>query len=514
MECNARRSYCFLIVTILLMGGVSGLAALDDFGKPASSAELTRYCPPKPAAVNPPFKNFNVTCDPRWYQGESAVAADLHRGRLVGAQNDLYFGPGGCIANAKLGTFGDCGVSADVNFLPGLKPADWSRFKLTRTWGDPKNKFKQYTFLVGFDPSVAIDSNYHYYAAYGVADFMMTEPGQDDRKVHNVPNAVVVASSLDGTTWLKTNAVAYDPGPAGKAKYFHDKFWIAIDKVLFLDRLYVTWTRNDLVNGGQDIVESYSTDLGKTWNGPTIVNTKTTSRKVIGAFPVVGPDGVLFIVWDDYGNQSLNINKSVNGGANWGDPVFITPTFSDAPGGLGIDIKCNSTRSMTAMPAMAIDDLGNIFVVFASQIIPGGGGSFFVYITKSTDDGKTWTVPKRVSPTSEKNQYNPSISIDGNGLLNVAYLDRRDDPNNCLTREYLSRSLMPSDIGAFNDFQIGNAPSNFDVGNDVNMNTNGPGDYTGVASIFQVTYPYFPDLRLLDLSGGSVAGEIYTAAKP
>jgi hypothetical protein len=518
MKCHAKRPLSSLMWMLVLAAGAVRLAA-DDFGQPASSDELKSYCVVAPVAPLP-FFNFNVTCDPRWYQGESAVAADVHRTRLVGAQNDLYFGPGGCNKNAALGALGDCGVSAAVNFLAIPKPSPWSRWKLTRTWGDPNNNYQQYTFLTGFDPSTAVDSQYRYYVAYGVADLDKTLTDGDERNFKqppNVPNAVVVTSCISctgGDKWVKTNAVAYDPGPAGMAKYFHDKFWIAIDTLVNKDQIYVTWTRNDLVKGGQDIVASYSTDLGKTWNGPNIVNTNNTSRLVIGAFPAVAPDGTVYIVWDDYKFQSLYINKSQDGGKTWKDPVLITPTWSDAPGGLGIDIGCNSGRTMTAMPAMVVDKAGNIFVVFASQVIPGGGGNFHVWATKSTDGGTTWTPASRVStPKTDNHQYNPSISIDSNSLLNVSYLDRRDDPGNCLTREYLSRSLLPSDIGAFADFQIGNAPSDFDVGMIVNNNSNGPGDYTGVASISGFTFPYFPDLRLLDATGGSVAGEIYTAAK-
>lgn len=502
-------------LAFLLSAGAPALMAAEDFGKPASSDELKRYCPTKPPRpAPPPPLNYDVTCDPRWYQGESALAADVHRGRLVGAQNDLYFGNGGCKREAKLGAFGDCGVSAAVNFNPGIAPKDWSRFKLTRSWCDPKDKdCKQYVFLIGFDPSTAVDSQYRYYAAYGVADFNLGGTDEDDRKVHNVPNAVVVASSANGDKWLKTNAVAYDPGPAGKAKYFHDKFWIAIDTKFFVDRIYVTWTRNDLVANKQDIVLSYSTDLGKTWIGPKVLNTKFTTNKVIGAFPAVADDGTLYVVWDDYGSGSLYVTKSVDGGITWNDPVFVTVTSSDAPGSLGVELGCNSGRTMFASPQMAVDRTGNVFIVFASRTIPAGADNFHIYATASTDKGKTWNAPVRVS-NPDNHQYNPAISIDALNKINVAYLDRRDDPNNCFTRSYLSRSIMPSDVTAFVDFKISYYTSIFEAGKIVNMNSNGPGDYSGAASIGVVTYPYYPDMNGYDFTGGSVAGEIYTAAKP
>ena len=134
----------------------------------------------------------------------------------------------------------------------------------------------------------------------------------------------------------------------------------------------------------------------------------------------------------------------------------------------------------------------------------------------SSDGGAKWADPRFVSQggvIGGRNQYNPSISIDSAGRLNVAYLDRRDDVNDCLTREYLSRSAAASDIRAFDDIKISNAPSNFEVTKEGPGygNPNGPGDYTGVTSIDTTTFPYFPDVRVSDWTGGSVPGEIYTS---
>ena len=379
-----------LILLFLLAGGAPRLTA-DDFGKPASSPELTRFCQP---VVGQPF-NQNVTCDPRWYQGESTIAADVIRKILVGAQNDLYAALGGCNPAAKLGTFGDCGVSVAVNFRPIPLGLPWSRYKLTRTWGDPAKNYQQYTFRTGYDPSVAVDSRGRYYVVYGVSDLDLTglSPGAiekgydpDERNDHlEVPNAVVVARSDNvGFLWLKTNAVAYDPTGA---KHWDDKPWIAIDtkSTKYRDRVYVAWTRNwtrDKLGRGQDIVLAFSPNLGETWVGPNIgpaiVNTgNATSRRVIGAFPAVAPNGTVYVAWDDYGNQTLYINKSMDGGVTWESPVAIARTDSDEPGGLGIDIGCNSGRTMTAIPAMAIDNAGNIFVVYASRplVIAGGLGA-------------------------------------------------------------------------------------------------------------------------------------------
>jgi len=133
-----------------------------------------------------------------------------------------------------------------------------------------------------------------------------------------------------------------------------------------------------------------------------------------------------------------------------------------------------------------------------------------VFLTKSTDGGAHWSPPLRVSSTSTGQQYNPAISIDSGGAINVSYLDRRQDTtNNCRTNTYLSRS---TDGGAnFTDSRVTDADSSF------NGNGNGPGDYSGIASLGSSVHPYFADHRdaNISLEGGTAgAFEIYTAIKP
>ena len=129
---------------------------------------------------------------------------------------------------------------------------------------------------------------------------------------------------------------------------------------------------------------------------------------------------------------------------------------------------------------------------------------FDVFVTKSTNGGATWSTPQRLAVA--RHQYNPAITIDSNGAVNVSYLDRRDDSNNCLTNTYLSRFSFG---GTPTDYKISDAASNF------NGNANGPGDYTGITrSLVGTTVnPYFADHRNSDSGGNGGGFEIYTATQ-
>jgi hypothetical protein len=149
---------------------------------------------------------------------------------------------------------------------------------------------------------------------------------------------------------------------------------------------------------------------------------------------------------------------------------------------------------------MAIDAGGNIYVTFVKNVAKGNKLDLDPFITKSSDGGATWSPPVRVSATSAGQQYNPAIAIDALGRINVSYLDRRDDPNNCRTNTYLSRS---TDGGVtFTDYRVTDVDSDFDG------NPNGPGDYSGLATLDSVAFPFFTDHRDANATNDNTAGFI------
>lgn len=434
--------------------------------------------------------NFDATCATDSYQGEPMLAADGTAGRLIGAENDIY--PGQCKAKAQPGAFGDCGLSATVS----TNGQAWTRFKLTRNWGG-------HNYLIAYDPSVAVDSQGRYLVAYGVSD-----------GGSNSANGLVVVSSNDGgASWTKTNPVALNSSGGN----FEDKMWIAADAnsgSAFKDRLYVAWDRNTTSSFGitnQILMVSSSSDQDKTWSTPKKINDGTSvAERVIYAFPALALNGTVHVLWHDYAQNRIFIDKSTDGEANWGTDVAVASV------NIGfVDIGCNGGRSMAPAPQMAIapnpsSSAGyDIYVVFANNVTSGSSVNLDVYLTKSTDGGASWSASVRVSSTSAGHQYNPAISADSLGTINVSYLDRRDDANNCRTHTYLSRS---TDGGSnFTDTRVTDADSSFDG------NPNGPGDYSGIASLGNKTYPCFSDHRAANVSlqtGTAGAFEIYSAVQP
>jgi hypothetical protein len=461
-------------------GGAKGGGGGADFGQNAA-VSMVPDCFPNS------LDNFDVACAEASYQGEPMLAADVPLGRLIGASNDIY--PGKCGVGASPGTFGDCGLGALVS-SDGIS---WQRFKLSRNWSG-------LNFLVGFDPSATVDSLGRAFVAYGVFD---PNTGND--------GLVAVSSSDGGLSWTKTNPVVIDQ----HVFEFEDKSWIAADSnpiSPFRDRLYVAWDRNEgcgMFCTDQILLVSSSSDQGKTWSTPMKINDGTSlSERVIYAFPAVDASGTVHVLWSDYAQQKIFIDRSSDGGNTWGTDVAVASTNI----GFGVDIGCDGGRAMTPAPQMAIDAGGNIYVTFVKNVVKGNKLNLGVFLTKSRDGGVTWSQPSRVSATTAGQQYNPAIAIDASGGINVSYLDRRDDPNNCRTNTYLSRS---TDGGVtFTDHKATDVDSDFDG------NANGPGDYSGLATLNNVAFPFFSDHRDANATNDNIAGfidggfEIYSGLAP
>src|SRR5207253_4700607 len=117
-------------------------------------------------------------------------------------------------------------------------------------------------------------------------------------------------------------------------------------------RIYVSWTFFNS-DGTAYLYEAYSSDYGETFSSPVLVSTDnpTLCTNTYGlptpngncnenqfSDPFVGPDGALYVVFDNYNNTvtgSDNRNqvllvKSTDGGASFSAPVKVAD-FYDLP---------------------------------------------------------------------------------------------------------------------------------------------------------------------------------------
>lgn len=240
-------------------------------------------------------------------------------------------------------------------------------------------------------------------------------------------NGVYVSASEDGgLTWGDPVTVHL----GGNA--FDDKEAMIVDTRSdspYQGRVYVVWDAPD--GSRQPLLFTYSADEGRSYRSAVTVFDRTAN---IGAIPLVGPGGVVHLVWLSAIGATGNMvaARSTDGGDTWSPPVLIS---NIRPVGIP------GARTGEGIPSAAIDPRnGAIYVVWQDNRFSPGTDQ--VVLSSSKDGGLTWSAPKLVSD-GPKNaaSFTPAVAVTPDGVVGVAYYSFRNDPSRrVLVDEYLAIS--------------------------------------------------------------------------
>lgn len=284
---------------------------------------------------------------------------------------------------------------------------------------------------------------------------------------------ILVAKSVDGGATF-AEPVRLDDGG--------DKEFLTTD--LTNDNVYVVWEN---FNAGQQIFFSKSTDLGETFTPRKQISSSASTGN--GAYPAVGPNGEVYVVWGNFNNR-LNFDRSLDEGETWLPTDIVIANDIVKPR----DPLQGGFRN-PEIPAIAVDlsggpYRGRVYVVWADQRL----GDPDIMISWSDDQGDTWSTPLRVNDDTlgnDADQFFPWVAVDGNGHVQVTFLDRREDPNGLLLAMYLATSTDGA-LSFGPNVRVSDGiygPSNFGF----------LGDYTGAAvSGDNRIHPLWPDGRFGD----------------
>ncbi len=352
----------------------------------------------------------------------------------------------------------------------------------------------------GSDPGVAWDGSGNVFYSYIVVFF-----NQNFAAV-TATEMAVARSSDGGRTWTSTYF-----GLTTGSSLFNDKPYIGVDTnpaSPFFDRIYVAWDRIDSgVSTHNNIMESFSKDGGRTFSTPVAIIPGAGQKAGIGADPFVGPNGQLYVAWHDVYNNRLVVSSSSDGGQTFGPIHVISPTVV----AFDVGIPAMDTRRALLYPACGADtssgvNRGNVYCSWMDETTTSATD---VFVSRSTDQGATWSAPLRVNddPVGNANdQFNQWLSVDPtDGSVHVSWYDTRNDPTHVSTDVFYSRSADGGLTFAKN-VQVTTAPTNesccgADLGNQY-------GDYEGIAAFGGVAHPIWTDRRT---SVVSLDEEIFTA---
>lgn len=351
------------------------------------------------------------------------------------------------------------------------------------------------------DPSVAFANDgtgYLVYGGFGKIDNTQTQLVGE--------NGVFIARSTDqGKSWKAHIPVILHQGNQTLDSNFEDKYYIQVDNSTrspYNSHLYIPWKRVTPRDSATQIVISQSTDFGNTWSIPIPVSPRKSGSSedtTYGqSFPLAttGPNGEVYVVWNDGIVHGVGFAKSLDGGKTFSSPkiiqyykIFGTTKYIESQGGYRHTVK-GKVRA-EAYPVIQCDITGGsrdgyLYLTWAADSIPN------IYFSRSTDKGETWSEPKIIHSDTANDQFWQWLSVDPkNGDIAVMYFDSRDDPDNILVNCYVSYSTDGGETWI--DKRVGD-----DV-NDLRLNpfmdNAFAGDYSGLTFYNGKIYPSWVDMR-------------------
>jgi hypothetical protein len=210
---------------------------------------------------------------------------------------------------------------------------------------------------------------------------------------------------------------------------FHDRQWIAADQET--GTVYVAW--DGIFTPGNLVYKS--TDRGQSWEGPVLLDNLPTSLSTPEAvngtpaestspsqlFVDTGPSGAVYV--SGCTSEGPYLAKSSDGAESFDDWQKAVHAEDE-----GMNASYRSGQiCMVASDETGGPHHGNVYVVYAAT--PEGHRD--VFFTRSTDGGETWSDPIQLDRDDATNdQFLPTIGVNPNGVVDVAWYDRRHDPDN------------------------------------------------------------------------------------
>jgi len=239
-----------------------------------------------------------------------------------------------------------------------------------------------------------------------------------------------------------------------------DKEWATFDPVR--GNLYTTWSQFTIhgSTSARDSTVIYlarSEDRGLTWSEKVRISDRSGNASggflsVHGSYPTTGPNGEVYVAW--WSPNGLMFDKSTDAGKTWlpEDVRVTTPVqwIYVVPG----------MQLTPSFPVISCDRSngryrGTLYINWSDN--RNGSTDSDVWMVKSMDGGKNWSMPKRVNddPPGKQNFFNFLTVDQVTGNVYIAYYDRRDYDDN-RTDVYLAVSRNGG--SSFENMKISSSP--------------------------------------------------------
>ncbi|MEZ4554183.1 MAG: sialidase family protein [Dehalococcoidia bacterium] len=330
----------------------------------------------------------------------------------------------------------------------------------------------------------------------------LLEPGQ--RLRFDTADIFVAKSTDGGCSYPAVSKVA-----SNSQNISDDKPSIAADTnpaSPHANNVYVAWTQyKDAARGADEksrvqVVVARSSDGGETWSKPVGLSDET--RAVYPGIPPrqganvkVGPDGTVYVTWADtvQGLFVQQIAVSRDGGKKFSDPTtvaIIADEFS-FPGG------ATFRQLGRVLPAFSVSSEGALYLAWAERQL----GHTSVVLTKSTDQGATWSTPTVAADVPGRSAFFVSVAAAPSSAVHLAFLAMDDVADDALPGagvvSYDAYVAQSSDGGASfgTPFKVSTAASDPNVSSSHSLAVQFIGDYISAVADSERLYVVWTDTR-------------------
>jgi hypothetical protein len=254
---------------------------------------------------------------------------------------------------------------------------------------------------------------------------------------------VEVERSTDGgSTWSRPRPVVTEFGPPPRYLMVGVRMAVDLDsRSAFFGRLYVAATHDDTDYGDEAITVSTSADAGATWSGPKKIIDGGLNSNPHFAFST---DGTVFVAYAACVLNSglacghavyLELQRSTDGGSTWSGERRVSVIHART--GSTTYERLRNGVSFALSPPIAIDDSTGPYAgrLFAAQVV-WKDWRLRLELRYSDDQGDSWSDPVDVAPRVMHDQFMGSVAVSATGVLGIAWLELRHDPNDALYRSY------------------------------------------------------------------------------
>lgn len=376
-----------------------------------------------------------------------------------------------------------------------------------RTWS--KSNFKTVpiatpsTALGGGDPVLAFDANGTAYITWLAFYFKGSN-------FNNVYFTMFWARSTDGgATWQRSQrgTVVENQGTLSGSGVVVDKQWMAVDRTsgTYHNTLYTAFLEADQESGVNHISLRWKRGNDQEFTESS-VNVSGDAYEMVQFTDIdVDPDGGVHVSFFGSTNgqeYALYHVSSNDGGQSFSQPVKVSdlyvPNFNES----GVTIAGIEPSRIYPCPHIAIDrsngpHRGSIYAVWTAWgKTHRDGNGLDVYLSRSNDNGATWSEPISVNDDPrgiDAQQYYPSIAVSPRGVVAVTWYDRRGDASQLNTNYMIAYSF---DGGATftPNHAVSTQPTDFSTVGSLNSRF-GVGEYTQVLTTNDYAIPVWTDGR-------------------